>query len=285
MISRSNFLTPFFILFIMSGNAFAESLFDRRLGNGRYLFEVLVEQGVPREPLDLLFRLFDYNVGRIANTDYAVLVDYSQSSTEKRLFLLHFQTGRIERFHVAHGIRSGILQTRMFSNLPDSWRSSLGFYYAKGTYSSEKNGLSLYLEGIDRSNSNARYRTIVLHGAKYVSDEFISRNGRLGWSEGCFAVGLSYVNYLVNLLKNGSILFSYHKDLMGYSRRYPSEQSLVGDEPLPPGVNRYRTPGEGGGVDFDSQDSLTFEDDNVVDEARLHHHLEEPGDAIRCKYA
>lgn len=228
----------------------AESLFDRRLSDGRYVFDVFVEQGIPREPLNLLFRFFDYNDGRIPNTTYAVLVDYSLLSTEKRFYLLNLRTAIVERFHVAHGIRSGVLQARMFSNLSDSWKSSLGFYYAKGTYISEKNGLSLYLDGIDRSNSNARYRTIVLHGASYVSEEFISANGRLGWSEGCFAVGLSYVDYLVNLLKNGSVLFSYHKELIGYSRRYPSEQFLAGEEIIPPIVNRNRMPGEGGGVDF-----------------------------------
>lgn len=243
--AASIFLTVFFV-----GTAsFAESLFNRKISNGRYLFDVLLEHGVPREPLDLIFRMFDYNEGRIPNTDYAVLVDYSRHSKEKRLYLLNLRTGVVQRFYVAHGIRSGVLETRSFSNIPDSWKSSLGFYYAKGTYVSEKNGLSLYLDGIDRSNSNSRFRNIVMHGAKYVSDEFIAQNGRLGWSEGCFAVGLEHLSYLVNLLQNGSILFSYHKDLIGYSRRYPLDQSLIGDEILPPGVNTGRTPGEGGGID------------------------------------
>lgn len=239
----------FLILFFVDSPAFADSMFNRRISSGRYLFDVLLEQGVAREPLDLIFRMFDYNEGRIPNTDYAVLVDYSRPSKEKRLYLLNLRTGVVQRFYVAHGIRSGVLETRSFSNIPDSWKSSLGFYYAKGTYVSEKNGLSLYLDGIDRSNSNSRYRNIVMHGAKYVSDEFIAKNGRLGWSEGCFAVGLEHLNYLVSLLQNGSILFSYHKDLIGYSRRYPLEQSLIGDEILPPGVNTGRTPGEGGGID------------------------------------
>lgn len=232
---------------LLTDAALAESLFNRRLSNGRFLFDVLQERGVPREPLDLLFRMFDYNEGRIPNVTNAVLVDYSSPSTEKRLYLVNLFNGSVERFYVAHGIRSGVLEARYFSNLPDSWKSSLGFYYAKGTYMSEKNGLSLYLDGIDRSNNNARLRTIVLHGARYVSDEFIRRNGRLGWSEGCFAVGLEHVNYLVTALQSGSILLSYHKDLMGLSRRYPTEQALVGEEVIPPGVNTRRNPEEGGG--------------------------------------
>lgn len=230
-------------------NVFADSLYNRRINDGRFVFDVLKSQGIPEDALDRLFQLFDYNEGRIPNTDFAVLVDYSRPSTEKRFFLLNLRTAQIQSYHVSHGIRSGILQTRIFSNLIDSWRTSLGFFYAKGSFMGEKNGLSLILEGIDRSNNFARERNIVLHGAKYVSEDFIRRNGRLGWSEGCFAVALSEVNYLVNLLKNGSILFSYHKDLMEYSRRYPSEQALRGSEVVPPGVNPQRTPGEGGGID------------------------------------
>ncbi len=186
-----------------------------------------------REPLDLIFRMFDYNEGRIPNTNYTVLVDYSRPSTEKRLYLMNLIDGTVQKYYVSHGIRSGIIETRNFSNLPDSWKSSLGFYYAKGTYVSEKNGISLYLDGVDRSNNNARIRTIVLHGAKYVGDDFIKKNGRLGWSEGCFAVGIEHVNNLINLLQNGSILLSYHKDLMGSARRFPTEQSMVGDEIVP----------------------------------------------------
>lgn len=235
---------------LLASVAQAESMFDRRITNGRFLYDVILGQGVPREPVDLIFRMFDYNQGRIPNTDYAVLVDYSRPSNEKRLYLLDLRNGLVQRYYVAHGIRSGVLEARSFSNLPDSWKSSLGFYYAKGTYMSPKNGLSLYLDGIDRSNNNARLRTIVLHGASYVSEDFIARNGRLGWSEGCFAVPLEHLQYLVNLLQNGSILFSYHKDLIGYSRRYPSDQSLMGEEIVPPGVNTRRMPGEGGGTDL-----------------------------------
>lgn len=240
----------FLSVFFSSCWAQADSLFNRRTYSGRFVFDVLLEQAVPREALDLIFRMFDYNEGRIPNTDYAVLVDYSRPSTEKRLYLLDLRQGYVERFHVAHAIRSGVLEARTFSNIPDSWRSSLGFYFANGTYNSAKNGLSLYLDGIDRSNDNSRVRNIVLHGAPYVSEAFISRNGRLGWSEGCFAVGLEHVKYLANILQGGSILLSYHKDLMRFSRRYPLEQALLGEEYIPPGVNPRRMPGEGGGVDF-----------------------------------
>lgn len=222
------------------------SMFDRQTKSGENLYQALIRQQMPEDAVDLLFRMFDYNQGRIPNTTTAVIVDYSQISTLKRLYLIHFDTGLIERFYVAHGIRSGVLESRSFSNQMDSWKSSLGFYYAKGSYNSSKNGPSLYLEGIDRSNNNARNRLIVMHGAKYVSDEFISKNGRLGWSQGCFAVGLEALPYLLNALQGGSILLSFHKDLMWYSRQNPDDQKLLGEEIVPPGVNRNITPGEGG---------------------------------------
>ncbi|WII72925.1 murein L,D-transpeptidase catalytic domain family protein [Bdellovibrio sp. 22V] len=246
-LTRTLLQISFFIIFIANSIAHAESLFQRQLPDGRLVFDAILEQGIPRPALDLIFRMYDYNEGLIPNTTHTVLVDYSLPSTSKRLFLINLETALVESFYVAHGIRSGVVESRSFSNMTDSWKSSLGFFFAKGTYNSQKNGLSLYLEGIDRSNDNAKNRAIVLHGAKYVSEEFIRNNGRLGWSEGCFAVGLEHVNTLVNLLQNGSILFSYHKDLIGLSRRYPSDQSLYGQEILPPGVNTRRTPGEGGG--------------------------------------
>lgn len=240
----------FLLLMVLSfhSSVFAISMFERRIFDGRLLFDVFMQQNISRDAVNLIFRMFDYNQGRIENVNYAVLIDYSLPSTEKRLYLLDLTNGYVQRFYVAHGIRSGVVEARNFSNYTDSWKSSLGFYYAKGSYLSEKNGLSLYLDGIDKSNSNSRARNIVLHGARYVSDDFIQKNGRLGWSEGCFAVSLDDVGYLVDILQTGSILFSYHKDLMGYSRKSPNIQQLNGQENIPYGVNTVRTPGEGGGI-------------------------------------
>lgn len=243
------FLQAFLSILILfsSITASADSMFNRKIKTGKNLFQALLEQGVPNEPLDLTFQMFDYNEGRIPNTTYAVIIDYTLPSTTKRFYLLNFNLGTVEKFYVAHGINSGIIQTRNFSNILDSWKSSIGFYFAKGTYISNKNGLSLYLDGIDNSNSNARLRNIVLHGAKYVSDDFILQNKRLGWSEGCPAVSTEALPYLANLLQDGSIIFSYQKDLLAAARQNPNEQNLLGSEILPVGVNTNRTPGEGGG--------------------------------------
>lgn len=235
------------ILMVVMSTAYA-GMFDRRTPKGRLVSEVLRDNGVPYGAIDLVFRFLDYNSGRIVNTASAVIVDYSRPSVEKRLLLLDLNSGAVERHYVSHGINSGVIEARRFSNVVDSWQSSLGFYYAIGTYKSQKNGLSLYLEGIDRSNDASKERAIVLHGAKYVSEDFIRQNGRLGWSEGCMAVGLDVAPRLIEMLKVGSVVLSFHKDLMTQARQYPLWQELTGQEQIPPGVNMNRTPGEGGGL-------------------------------------
>jgi hypothetical protein len=243
----------FSILVVLESQA--DSLFNRRLPDGRLLFDSYTQKGIDRQAINLIFRMFDFNQGRIENQSYALLVDFSLPSVQKRMFLLNLINGQVESFLVSHGINSGVLATRKFSNFFNSWQSSLGFYYAQGSYISEKNGLSLALDGVDKSNSNARLRGIVLHGAKYATEEFIRRYGRLGWSEGCFAVDRTFVEYLVGKLSRGSILLAYHRDLMALSRQYPDRQNLSGEETIPPGVNRNRAPYEGGSfVEFEQSD-------------------------------
>lgn len=226
----------FFIFFISWSVAKAESMFERKVPSGQLLHDVLISQGVPQEALDLTFKFFDLNQGKVPNMHYAMIADYSLNSTFKRFYLMNFMTGLVQRFYVAHGINTGVLQSRKFSNRSGTHRSSLGFYFAKGTYNSEKNGLSMYLEGLDRSNDQARSRMIVFHGARYVSDEFVRENHRLGWSQGCLSVERSLSSGLIQLLKEGSIILSYHRELLAVARRQPDDQQLPGDEVVPPNV-------------------------------------------------
>jgi hypothetical protein len=243
-IFKTLFVSSLFLDGAVAAEAAPNSMFNRKTTTGQNLYQTLLSQGVPEEPLNLTFRMFDYNYGRIPNTKTAVIVNYTEISTSKRLYFMHLDSGVVERFYVSHGINSGVLETRSFSNLMDSWKSSLGFYFAKGSYNSAKNGPSLKLEGIDRSNDNAKNRLIVLHGAKYVGDDFIQRNGRLGWSQGCFAVAPEVLPVLLSSLQGGSLLLSYHKDLWRYARQYPTEQEVMGNEVVPSGVNTRITPEE-----------------------------------------
>src|SRR5262249_31752492 len=100
------------------------------------------------------------------------------------------------------------LYASMFSNENGSKKSSLGIYLTAETYIG-KHGLSLRLDGMEPTNSNARKRDIVLHGAEYVSDETIKKQGRLGKSWGCPACPQPTPARPVEQLKNKSVLLLY----------------------------------------------------------------------------
>ena len=67
------------------------------------------------------------------------------------------------------------------------------------------------LEGLETTNSNALSRAIVLHRADYVSDAFIKQTGRIGRSEGCFAVEPTVADTLIDKLKNGTYIIAWKK--------------------------------------------------------------------------
>ena len=111
---------------------------------------------------------------------------------------------------VAHGKNTGLDMANNFSNIENSFQSSLGFYVTAETYYG-KNGLSLFIDGQEEGfNSNARQRYVVVHGADYATPEFITRNGRLGRSLGCPAVPTKISKEVINTIKGNSVLFIYH---------------------------------------------------------------------------
>lgn len=141
------------------------------------------------------------------------IADFSQSSRNKRLYVIDFNNKKILlNTFVAHGRNSGQEFAKSFSNQNSSYQSSLGFYKALGTYQG-KHGLSLRLQGLEKDiNDQALARAIVMHGADYVSEEFIRQTGRLGRSLGCPAVSNADHKPLIELLHNGAGLFLYYPD-------------------------------------------------------------------------
>ena len=67
------------------------------------------------------------------------------------------------------------------------------------------------MQGLEPTNSNALSRAIVLHRADYVSDNFIKQTGRIGRSEGCFAVENSVADNLIDKLKNNAYIIAWKK--------------------------------------------------------------------------
>lgn len=148
--------------------------------------------------------------GKIKN-EILTIVDFSLPSTEKRMWVLNMTNNKVlYNTLVAHGKNTGEDMATEFSNIENSFQSSLGFYVTAETYYG-KNGLSLFIDGQEKGfNSNARQRYVVVHGADYATPEFIERNGRLGRSLGCPAVPMNISKEIINTIKGNSALFIYH---------------------------------------------------------------------------
>jgi hypothetical protein len=155
------------------------------------------------------YRLTD----NIKKKSIITIIDFSRPSTEERFLVIDLVNRRIlYKCFVAHGKNSGENFAKSFSNQSESLMSSLGFYLTGETYSG-KNGYSLRLDGLENGiNDHARVREIVIHGASYVSGEFIKKYGRLGRSWGCPALPLELTKEIIDLISGGSCLFIYGDD-------------------------------------------------------------------------
>ncbi|MEO8227630.1 MAG: murein L,D-transpeptidase catalytic domain family protein [Gemmatimonadota bacterium] len=139
------------------------------------------------------------------------VIDYSRPSRERRLWVLDLERATVlARELVAHGKNTGEDLARRFSNAQGSYQSSLGTFITGETYQG-KHGLSLRLNGIDGAlNGNAAARAIVMHGADYVNDAIVAQLGRLGRSEGCPALNPSVASHVIELIRGGTVIFSYY---------------------------------------------------------------------------
>lgn len=139
------------------------------------------------------------------------IADFSLSSNTKRLWIVNMDTHEV-LYHtlVAHGRNTGDEFAQSFSNAAESNKSSLGFY-ATGAVYTGKHGVSLRLNGLERDvNDRAMQRAVVMHGADYVSEDFIRRHTRLGRSLGCPAIPNDMVKPVIDVLRDGSCLYIYH---------------------------------------------------------------------------
>jgi hypothetical protein len=152
-------------------------------------------------------------IDNLNKNDIITVIDYSKPSVDKRFFVIDLKQKKlIYKCLVAHGRNSGENLADSYSNTQESLKSSLGFYLTKETYTG-RNGYSLRLEGLEKGiNDNAMAREIVIHGADYVSEEFIKKNGRLGRSWGCPALPVGLSKEIIDKISNGSCLFIYADD-------------------------------------------------------------------------
>lgn len=167
------------------------------------------------------------SLGQLSQKPYLTIVDFSKSSREKRLWVVDLEKKSV-LYHtlVAHGRNTGDEYARHFSNTSESYMSSLGFYVTAESYIG-KHGLSLKLHGKDEKyNSNALSRAVVIHGADYVSENFIKQHGRLGRSFGCPALPADLNDKIVNLIKEGTCLY-LHYPSKDYSSKYLDTRQAI----------------------------------------------------------
>ncbi|MBC7537972.1 MAG: murein L,D-transpeptidase catalytic domain family protein [Bacteriovorax sp.] len=160
---------------------------------------------IPAKLLSTALTYFDDHLASIPNKRFIGLIDFKQHNSLERFYIVDMESGRVEKFLVAHGKNSDPdfdgLATK-FSNINDSNMSSLGFYLTAETYSGA-HGYSLRLDGLSSTNSNARARAIVIHAADYVAP-----GGKIGRSFGCPAVEPRYHQQIIDEIKEGSLLYA-----------------------------------------------------------------------------
>ncbi len=142
------------------------------------------------------------------------IIDFSKPSTENRFFVVDIESKRLlYSCLVAHGKNSGENFAESFSNSPESLMSSLGFYITAETYTGT-HGYSLRVDGLEKGiNDNARKREIVIHGADYVSNDYIKKYGRIGRSWGCPALPLALYKDIIDKIRGGTCMFIYSTDI------------------------------------------------------------------------
>jgi len=191
------------------------------------LYEELQLAGEGLDEKVLQYALIGYHRllkrNEIQNPDILTICDFGQSSSQKRMYVIDLiEKKLLSRNYVAHGMGSGAAFANSFSNVPESHKSSLGFYVTRNTYIGE-NGLSLRLDGFDRGfNTLAGERNIVIHGAPYVSDRILEKYGVMGTTYGCPAIPEELSRELIPVLTGGSCFFIYYP-----SQRYLSHSSVL----------------------------------------------------------
>lgn len=160
---------------------------------------------VPKTLLTKALEYYDANQAKIINKRYMVVIDFSKHNSKKRFYLLDMDAGDVIGYLTAHGKNSDPDfdgYATKFSNTPNSLMSSVGFYLTAETYYGE-HGYSLRLDGLSSTNSNARSRAIVIHGADYVTD-----SPKIGRSYGCPALDMDYYQEVISMIKGGALIYA-----------------------------------------------------------------------------
>ncbi len=123
-------------------------------------------------------------------SDVVAIADFALPSSLPRLHFADLEAGQVHSFLVTHGKGSDLEHDgfcKRFSNVVGSEATSRGAYITYEWYDG-KYGPSIRLGGLDPDNSNAVDRAIVMHPAWYADPAMLEKWGKLGRSDGCFAM-------------------------------------------------------------------------------------------------
>lgn len=170
--------------------------------------------------------------------DIVGIADFGLHSAERRFHLVNLEREEVQSFHVTHGAGSdpehdGWLNS--YSNRVGSNASSRGAYVTWEWYVG-RYGRSMRLGGLDETNEAAFRRAIVMHRAKYAEPTHIKRWGRLGRSNGCFAMGDEQFREALPQLSGGRLLYADSLGIAedGKSVSRANMEPLRGDRPILP---------------------------------------------------
>jgi hypothetical protein len=171
-----------------------------------------VAPGSPRDRI--LFDIAKRELVRAGNAiwkhDIVGIADYGLHSARPRFHFVNLDRGEVQSYHVSHGMGSDPQHDgwlKQFSNNEGSNATSRGAYVTWEWYQG-RYGTSVRLGGLDQSNEAALRRYIVMHRADYAESSHLERYGRLGRSNGCFAMGEEQFRIALMHLSGGRLLYA-----------------------------------------------------------------------------
>ena len=171
---------------------------------------VVTPQGVRPELFKKAIAALNRHSMSIPSHDRIAIADFSIPSSQARFHIVNLGTGSCESLLVAHGSGSDPEHTgflHRFSNDPGSNATSDGAFVTADYYTGQ-HGPSQRLMGLDPTNNNALDRAIVVHAAWYANPDMIAKWGKLGRSQGCFAVAEADLERVFLKLGQGRMIFS-----------------------------------------------------------------------------
>lgn len=223
-------LIGLFILFIIAGIG-AGFYFKDRLWLITKYFETgttsPIEMEKAKDPefsgVDLETRAqeaYEYAKENGFDLEHAVLIDFGRHSGKNRFFVWNFKENRVEiESLVAHGYGNTGFESSnqeiVFSNVPNSYTSSLG-KYKLGARAPSKWGINIHykMHGLEPTNDKAYERYIVLHSFEHVpEEEQYPAYLPMGFSQGCPVIDngtMREVDALLQTKKKPVLMWIYY---------------------------------------------------------------------------